>query len=580
MFFVYHLSSQVLPSNRAVNWKLAGMQIDIPDSFPIIDLQNYGIHSNGILPNDDIIDSIIDAVQNQGAVLMFPQGEFLFNEAINLKSKIILKGSGVEYTTLIFDENGSGNSINIHGSSTTDTTYFAELGQRDSSFIIVNSPTNFSSGDWIKITQNDLDLITSAWAFETVGQVVQISSISGNKVFLNSPLRLNYSLTRTPYIRKINPIEKCGIECLKIQRQDNSNTSQTSNIDFAYAINSWVKNIESENCNYSHIKATACSNLMIRESYFHHAFDYGEGGRGYGVMLCATTNECLVENNVFNHLRHSMILQAGANCNVFTYNYSADAFWTSHPSDASGDIVLHGNYVYANLFEQNICQNIVIDDSHGPNGPFNTFFRNRGEKCGIFFSAANSPSQNIIGNEIPNTTFPYSLVNYNIQGADHFLYANNNKGVIAPEEIGILIDSSYYFQSRPAFVDKNSFGKIGPPNIMGTATIPAKTRFNGGNLIYYTCDYSLGIEEYVPKTNNSKEYKVYPNPSTDFIWIESPNYQEIKSVSIISLSGSKIFTISQSQLKTEINLSDFTKGIYLLEIEFENTVYYEKIIVE
>jgi hypothetical protein len=95
----------------------------------------------------------------------------------------------------------------------------------------------------------------------------------------------------------------------------------------------------------------------------------GGGGKGYGIMVQNTSGDCLIENNIFRHLRHSMILQAGSNGNVFGYNYSIDPYWTevSLPSNAAGDIVLHGNYVYANLFEGNLGQQIVIDDSHGIN---------------------------------------------------------------------------------------------------------------------------------------------------------------------------------------------------------------------
>jgi hypothetical protein len=53
-------------------------------------------------------------------------------------------------------------------------------------------------------------------------------------------------------------------------------------------------------------------------------------------------------------------------------------------------MVLHGNYPFANLFEGNINQNTVIDNSHGKNGPYNTFFRNRSELWGVVMN--NSPA--------------------------------------------------------------------------------------------------------------------------------------------------------------------------------------------
>jgi len=183
-------------------------------------------------------------------------------------------------------------------------------------------------------------------------------------------------------------------------------------------------------------------------------------------MVETTSSECKIENNIFKHLRHSMILQAGANGNVFTYNYSTDPYWeTSYsPPNSAGDVVLHGNYPYRNLFEGNVVQNIVIDNSHGSNGPYNTFLRNRAALYGIFMSADNSPSQNFLGNEIPLATPPYGL--YLLQGVDHFEYGNNHRGVIIPSGTQQFDDSSYAFKSKPAFLLQSSWRGIGTPNAM------------------------------------------------------------------------------------------------------------------
>jgi len=355
-----------------------------------------------------------------GAILEFPSGEFLFNNTISLPDNFILRGQGADSTILKMDLGGSGHGISIEGTTNNaDTSKLLLPSAKDATQIIVWDASTLLAGDWLQLKQYDIDWVTSSWAEKETGQIVQIDSLVGDTIWLKSPLRMDYDTARTAYYQKINPRKNVGVECLKIRRIDDTAPQQSCNISFKYAVNCWVKGIESENCTFSHVRAERSSNLYVTQSYFHHGFDYGGGGRAYGVVLQFATGECLVENNIFEHLRHSMLLQAGANGNVFAYNYSFDPFWSSIPNNSAGDMVLHGNYVYANLFEQNICQNIVIDDSHGPNGPHNTFFRNRGEGFGIFFSASNSPNQNFLGNEITNTSFPYSFVNYTIQGLSH-----------------------------------------------------------------------------------------------------------------------------------------------------------------
>ena len=480
--------SQSIPIQNKVDWTFAGVRDTNSNNFIIIDAQSYGVIGDGSTPNDLFFSNILSTFGNQDLILNFPAGTFLFNFPINLSDNIILKGAGNENTILKFDLGGTSNAISAEGYvNNLDTAFLTHSAVKDSMYIIVSNSSFLSNDDWIILTQNDSDLVTSNWALNTVGQIIKISHIVNNHIYLQSPIRFDYDILKQPVVRKLDPVKNIGIECMKILRVDNTSPQQSSNIFFNYTVNSWVKSIESENCTFSHIDARFSSNLSISKSYFHDGFEYGSGGRAYGVMLQSTTNECLIEDNLFKHLRHSMILQSGANGNVFAYNYSFDPFWDNTPNNSTGEIVLHGNYPYANLFENNICQNIVIDNSHGPNGPNNTFFRNRANGYGIIFTSSNSPNQNIIGNEITNTNFPYSLVNYTVQGLGHFIYGNNNKGTIDPIGTDSLSTLSHAYNLRPDFIPLNQWGGIGIPNIMGLFNIPAYDRVNNGNIFSSSC---------------------------------------------------------------------------------------------
>ena len=363
----------------------------------------------------------------------------------------------------------------------------------------------------------------------------------------------------------MNPISNVGIECLTIQRMDDTAPEQSSNIHFENAVNCWVNGIESVNTTFAHIEASACSNLSITNSFMHDSFDYGGGGRGYGVMLHFTSNECLIYNNIFQHLRHSMILQAGANGNVFAYNHSIEPYWTGSglfPSDAAGDMVLHGNYPYANLFEQNDGQNMVIDNSHGANGPYNTFFRNRGSLFGLFFSDATSPNQNLVGNEITNSNFPYSSFNYNIQGTGHFIFGNNNKGTILPTGTDNLLDTSYCFQSRPLEIPPSFWSSIGIPNALGSGSIPATYNFNQGDYFSTACGgtTSLGIQE-----ENYTNVSLFPNPADKFLQIQLDE-NEPMYMAILDLQGNTI--LKEQDFSSILDISFLSSGSYILLLRF------------
>ncbi len=133
-----------------------------------------------------------------------------------------------------------------------------------------------------------------------------------------------------------------------------------------------------------------------------------------------------------------MLLQAGANDNAFSYNYSLQPFNTdTFANNLSGDIVLNGNYPYQNLFEGNIVQNIIADASHGINDPCNTFLRNRAGLFGIFIVEGAGDSTNIVVNEITGSVFMEG--NYYLKGDGNFEYGNSKRNMLFPEGTTNLI---------------------------------------------------------------------------------------------------------------------------------------------
>jgi hypothetical protein len=252
-----------------------------------------------------------------------------------------------------------------------------------------------------------------------------------------------------------------------------------------------------------------------------------------------------------------------------------DPFWTGSgflPANSAGDMVLHGNYVFANLFEQNDGQNIVIDNSHGGNGPINTFFRNRGSLFGIFFSDNTSPKQNFIGNEIPNTSFPYSTINYNLLGTDHFVYGNNNKGNIDPAGTNNLSDTTYYFLQQPSEIPTQYYASIGVPNAMNSGIIPATYYYNSNQLFANACGYTsdLGLNN---QTIESSIY-IYPNPAIEFVHIDS-EFSNVSSLRLFNLYGIEIMAVENPVFPLEVDLRKLDNACYMVNME-TSTGYYSK----
>jgi hypothetical protein len=577
LFVFYSAIGQILPSERRVDWSVAGIRDSSTQNMIVLDALSNGFSADGNTPNDlAFSDLMMD--HPEPFILYFSTGTFLFNQPLVLRSNMVLRGSGASNTTLKIDHGGSGHGILISGSSIpTDTCSLSENWTKDSTNMQVVSTSLFQGGDWIHLSMNDADLITSSWALGSVGQIAQINSINGNLLTLQSAARLDFPISRSPKIKKINPIENVGIECLKIDRIDNCAPEQASNVYLNYAVNCWINGVESNQTTFAHVEANHSSNCSVTNSYFHDAFDYGGGGRAYGVMFHFSTNECLVYSNVFDHLRHSMILQAGANGNVFAYNRSVDPFWTGSaflPANSAGDMVLHGNYVFSNLFEQNDGQNMVIDNSHGGNGPNNTFFRNRGSLYGIFFSDNTSPNQNFIGNEIPNTSFPYSTVNYNLLGTNHFVYGNNNKGTIDPAGTSDLSDSTYFFSQPPNEILNQYYASIGVPNAMNSGIIPATYYLSNNQLFANACGYTTDLG--TNNLTNETDLQIYPNPAVDAVQVASENLN-VRSIRVFNILGLEVIAEKNPIFPLKLDLSRLEKGCYVMYFETSSGNYCKKL---
>lgn len=554
---------QVLPAERAVDWSLAGLKHEIPIPNVTVNFEDEGGVGDGVFVNNAVFYAILDAHIGDTLQVDFPAGTFFFDSTLHVPENVILNGAGADSTALLFDFGGSnGDLIRVSGHSTAVSTPVLNAINKGDASIEVAAVDSFQVGDWIQIKDNDLDNVVSDWAEYNTGQIVQIKAISGLELELDSPLRRNYSLADEPFIKRLKMTENTAIQHLKLKRLDNAEIGQSSNIHFFYAANCLVKCVESELTIFGHVRIDFSSNCEIRGSYFYDSHDFGGGGRGYGVVCQLTSGECLVQDNNFNNLRHAMLLQAGANGNVYAYNYSQNAFWDELPSNAAGDLVLHGNYVYANLFEGNIVQNLVIDHSHGINGPYNTFLRNRAELYGIFMN--NSPasdSQNFIGNEIPNTGFLLGL--YAFEGVDHFKYGNNHRGETKPEGTADLTDESYYLDDPlPYFEDYSAWPPIGYPNELEDYNNEAFNNFHQG---YQTqCEnlyLDVGLES-LP--TQSKDLVVYPNPTKGQAWIKSLQGGDIGELQLYDLAGNLIWEKRIGNSFQVIDLGELNSGIYIL----------------
>ena len=490
--------AQIIPESQRVNWSNAGFSGEIPNPSLIVNVIDFGAIGNGATNDYQAIIDAINSLNGSEGVVYFPPGNFLVQSTLSLPNNIILRGEMPEFTTLSFNLGGvSSSCISVSGSIATDFQAINSGYIKGSNLITIADASVFSIGDFAEIREENgsWDSNPISWGDYSVGQIVKITNVSGNEIEIEEALRIDYEVGLNPEIRKIIPRSNVGIECLKIVREDNPGAGAGYNIYFGLSNNCWVNGVESDVSAGSHIMINTSIGIEVSGCFIHDAFLYdGAATHGYGVTLNHHCGDCLIENNIFKHLRHAMMVKTGANGSVFAYNYSIEAIRSEPISDFSGDISLHGHYPFANLFEGNIVQNLIIDHYWGPSGPYNTFFRNRIDWYGIIMTppeGASTNEQNFVGNEVTEGGYNFFIqlyygLYYILNGTGHFTHGNNIDGEIKPPNTNYLTDTSYYLSGTPEFWNVNSeLPSIGIPNVLNSGTIPAKERFlEGGNFVY------------------------------------------------------------------------------------------------
>lgn len=556
--------AQTIPPARLTDWSHAGLQDSIPSYTNVVSILSYGGIADGVTPNDTPFQNALAALNGQPGTILFPAGSYLFAHSISLPDSTVLQGTG-STSKLLFDLAGNTQDmINIQGSLGANIWGVSQYLSKNDTTIYLDSTTGLNIGDWVILYGNDSSLLFSDWAYGSVGQIFHIKDIQANKIVTDMPSRRDYPASFSARLKRITPVKDVGIECLYLERKD-STTQQTTNINFTCAVNCWVLGVESFRTNFAHIGLTRSSHITIRGNYFHHSWHYGGSGQGYGIATQYTSGDCLIENNNFEHLRHSMLVQAGANGNVFAYNYSKDTYWDEPvlPANSAGDAVCHGNYPYLNLFEGNILQNIIVDDSHGINGPLNTFFRNRAQLYGIVMNTGTpTDSVNYVGNEVTNPTFPYG--NYSLSGAGHFQFGNNIKGTITPAATTALPENSLYLDAAPGYwMASLTFPPIGTPYPYNSVKNPAQTRYISGDFTDCTPNPHFTPLSVSNISGQDTPIEFYPNPVDEDLFVTVPAAQTFHFY-LYNALGQLISSGTLGGVNPHLSMCRFRPGVYTL----------------
>lgn len=475
-----------LPEAARARWARAGLAGVWPVAANVLNVRNYGAKGDGKTDDTAAVNAAI-AKAGQGSVVYLPAGSYRLTQPLYLKSDLVLRGDGAALTSLLFEGAGTaGRCIGaIRWDSNQTASYVAVTDGADfgSRQVTLASVSGFLAGDIVEIEEDNDPAwnLSDAWQARLPGQINRVTAVdvAGRRLTLDRHLRHGFAAGRNPRLRKLSCISNVGIEKLFVRRKD---SVDGYTFEFKYAVRCWISDVESYMTYKAHVWMERAFECEVRRSYFHDAFVFGGDGQGYGVGCGKHTCDVLVEDNVFQHLRHSMIVGIGANGNVYGYNFSTDRALDPVLGTRQADISVHGNFVFMNLFEGNVLEDADVPDWYWPAGPGNTLFRNRIVNAGTAIDVG-SNNQNFLGNVLTSGTISapsalQGIIDYgNVKQGDRY-------HVSWPGCTCHTLPDSLYRSVPPDFVRKAGvlWPPLGPERPLDSPT-PAKLRYASGACI-------------------------------------------------------------------------------------------------
>jgi len=510
-----------------IDWK-PGIPGGIP-TYPIaIDVTTppYNAVGDGVTDCTAGIQAAINACASEKAVYI-PAGTYVITSLDLHNRKIALRGAGPDKTFL--KSKNASDIIKIRGTSDSHTPIPITSGAtKGSTQVVVSSATDIAVGSIWAIHAGTPMAVESTSGCNSncewgsgFAQPVKITAKNGNIVTFSPGLYFDMSSNSPEFELRGTYTSRCGVEDLRVEATAKVSDKRLFAIE--YAEECWLRNVEGYMCNYAHVRLRFSKSCEIRDSYFHHAWEY-IGSWAYGLFIFDFNADHLIENNIFYHIRHAMIFEGGGCGCVFGYNYSVDPQGRSSANTPNNwlysDICTHGRHSFMNLWEGNICGQISLDNMHGSSS-HNTLFRNwsvgkakntdnpNGVTDGrnVVEVMKNNIYENFIGNVLGYSGCGYRFEQYPVTDYDrniwvtgyacdtagsgsrdttpavtmlrhgNFDYATNSTEW-DPNIIDRNLPNSYYLSSKPAFFGDLAWPCIGPDIDLKATTLPAQKRYN------------------------------------------------------------------------------------------------------
>jgi hypothetical protein len=426
------VAADLMPATNRIDWS-AGVVGGIPTNYTLfasVKDAPYNAVGDGTTDDTTAIQAAITAATT-GTYVYIPAGTYKLTARLSWGTDNVsksIRGAGPKETRLV--QYGATGVIKVYRTTSwwptwanpTPTNTWPTISGthvKGDSTLELSAVSGISTNNVIAINQINKPGLVTAQGYGTYGswcgiddngtralvQLVRVLDKTDSTLTLEKPLYWTFEDELDPRVVRVSMVSGMGVEDLAVEQADIGSYDTANNIEFLYCQQSWIKNVESINPRGAHFHIKNSYACTVRDSYLHDA-QLHSSGRGYGVYLYGFNSDHLIENNIVERCRHSLIFEGGGSGCVFGYNYTKDNVDETF-TWLTGDMDTHGSHPFMNLFEGNVFQKLAHDNTMGSSS-HNTSFRNwiTLQAAGVTSARwavdiqQNNYYQNIVGNVI------------------------------------------------------------------------------------------------------------------------------------------------------------------------------------
>src|SRR6266436_249356 len=481
--------SGIIHPSRAINWSNVGVPGGIPTATTVCATLSPGVTTAQI---NAAIAGCGGSAGNV-KVVQLAVGTYNINGiTFNGTSYVVLRGAGANQTFLVFS--GGGDSCHNHFSDVC-------VGQTNSETNWQGGPTNIASwtaGYQVGATNITLSAVTNMKVGQPIlldqaddtadtGQIfvcsdntisppcslednvnnsqrkhhnqVQIVTVvscgtanvfgqvcNGTNVTISPGLYMaNWSAAKSPQAWWATaPLYSSGVENLSA---DNTNSSGARGFTLYNCLGCWIKGVRSIDSGKAQFEVAYTKSATVRDNYAYKTQTTTTSAYGFHSF---NTSDTLVENNIFQYIPGSLMVNSDCSGCVLGYNYGVNDYYTASAGWMESTTNNHGGGQDFYLYEGNVGNQVYADVFHGTHNLI-TNFRNYWSGYQLTcsngsggFQLCNNPLvsfrmfsysryYNIVGNVLG-----YSGITTSYSGSNHAVYdigsGNTNGTVTVPPD--------------------------------------------------------------------------------------------------------------------------------------------------